>query len=294
MDVGGTKVALRVEADGERTRERVFRWRARGVEADLAQISFEVTTLGQQAGGIDAVGIALPATVGPDGVVSAWPSRPEWTGLNVRQAFGSLFGDLPLQWADDGDLGALAEAQAAGCDDVLYVGVGTGVGGGLIVGGVRWPPPGRGSFEVGHVVTDVDGPECQCGRRGCLQATASGPATLDRAARLRHEAVSYEELRLGVLAAEEWAMDAVALSCHRLAVAIIGIQELVHPDLVVVGGGFATGLPGYTDAVARHVESFARAGVPSLPVRRSRYGGFSTLHGAVALARLPGTAAGVC
>jgi hypothetical protein len=70
--------------------------------------------------------------------------------------------------------------------------------------------------------------------------------------------------------------------------AITGVCELLHPSLVVVGGGFAAGLPGLVDGVARHVAALARTGVAAPVVRRSELGGLSTLHGAVALARLVG------
>ncbi|AOR37347.1 kanamycin kinase [Streptomyces fodineus] len=289
LDLGGTKVALRAETDGGRVHEHLFHWRGRGLESDVEQLAAEVAVLQQQVPeGFGAVGIALPASVGTDGLVSAWPSRPEWLGVEVRPTFQKLFANTPVRWADDGDLGALAEARAADVDDVLYVGVGTGIGGGLMSGGVLWPGLDRGSFELGHLVTDADGLKCRCGRRGCLQATASGPATLARAARLRGADVAYAELQQGLVADEEWAVQAVDRSCHRLAVAITGVRELLHPDLVVVGGGFAAGLPGFTDTVARHVAALARPGVSPPLVRSSLLGGLSTLHGAVALARLVG------
>ncbi len=290
IDVGGTKVALRAESDGGEVSEHVFRWRGRGLESDLAQLAAELAGFRRRvSGGIAGIGVAMPATVGTDGLVTTWPNRPEWAGLDLRRTFRSCFGDTPVRWADDGDLGALGEARALGCDDLLYVGVGTGVGGGLLAGGALWPGPDRGSLELGHVVTDVDGPVCRCGRRGCLQATASGPATLTRAARMRGAPVGYEDLRRGLPADEEWAVRAVDLTCHRLAVAITGVRELLHPGTVVVGGGFAAGLPGFADLVAHHLAALARPGVPAPVVRASLLGPLSTLHGAVALARLLGS-----
>jgi kanosamine 6-kinase len=289
LDLGGTKVALRAETDEGRVHEHLFHWRGRGLESDLEQLAAEVAFLRQQVpDGFHSVGIALPASVGTDGLIDAWPGRPEWLGLDVRPAFQQLFANTSVRWADDGDLGALAEARASGVDDVLYVGVGTGVGGGLMSGGVLWPGLDRGSFELGHLVTDADGLRCRCGRRGCLQATASGPATLARAARLRGADVVYKDLQQGLLADEEWAVQSVDRSCHRLAVAITGVRELLRPDLVVVGGGFAAGLPNFTATVARHVAALARPGVSPPLVRASLLGGLSTLHGAVALARLSG------
>ncbi|CAM5323409.1 MULTISPECIES: ROK family protein [Streptomyces] len=287
MDIGGTKVALRAEIPGGRARERVVRWPGRGAAGDLARLAAEVALLHREVpGGFAAVGVALPATVGPDDRVVVWPSRPEWVGLDVRCAMAELFPDTPVGWADDGDLAALAEAEATGCADVLYVGVGTGVGGGLTCGGGPVPGLGRGSFELGHVVTDPDGPPCRCGRRGCLQSTASGPATLARAGRLHGADVTYRQLREAFAHQEQWAVRAVDRTCHRIALAVTGVRELMHPQLVVVGGGFAAGLPGFVDLVAHHLHALARPGVPAPPVRASCRGGLTSLYGAVALARV--------
>ncbi|MFJ9151070.1 ROK family protein [Streptomyces sp. NPDC102270] len=289
MDIGGTKVALRAETPGGEVRERVARWHGRGVAADMARLATEVDLLHREVpGGFAAVGIALPATVGPDDRVVVWPSRPEWIGLDVRCAMAELFPDTLVGWADDGDLAALAEAEATGCADVLYVGVGTGVGGGLTSGTGPLPGLGRGSFELGHVVTDPDGPPCRCGRRGCLQSIASGPATLARASLLHGADVTYRRLREGLAHQESWAVQAVDRTCHRIALAVTGVRELMHPGLVVVGGGFATGLPGFVDMVAHHLHALARPGVPAPPVRASCRGGLTSLHGAVALARVLG------
>ncbi|OYP13262.1 MULTISPECIES: ROK family protein [unclassified Streptomyces] len=291
VEIGGTKVALRAEAPGGRFRERVVRWHGRGVASDMAQLATEVGLLRLAVpGGFAAVGIALPATVGPDDRVAVWPSRPEWIGLHVRRAMAELFPGTPVGWAGEGDLAALAEAEATGCADVLYVEVGTGVGGGLTSGAGPLPGLGRGSFALGHVVTDPDGPPCRCGRRGCLQSIASGPATLARASRLHGAEVTYRSLREGFAHQEPWAVQAVDRTCHRIALAVTGVRELMHPGLVVVGGGFAAGLPGFVDAVARHLHALARPGVPAPPVRPSCRGGLTSLRGAVALARVLGRA----
>ncbi|MFL6126397.1 ROK family protein, partial [Actinophytocola sp.] len=187
VDIGGTKVALRVETDAGCVDETTFTWSPpHSAARDLAQLTEHVAALRARLGApLRAVGVAMPGTVGPDGRVSAWPNRPEWTGLDLDAALRRLFGDAVVAWADDGDLGALAEARAAACDDLLYVGVGTGVGGGLVLNGAPCPGLRRGSFEIGHVIVDLGGAPCVCGRRGCLQALASGPATLRRAAQLR-------------------------------------------------------------------------------------------------------------
>ncbi|MEV5878558.1 ROK family protein [Streptomyces sp. NPDC052101] len=288
VDIGGTKVALRVEAGASCVDETVFTWRPRHSAAhDLAQLADRI---GEFLGGLAtpprAVGVAMPATVGPDERITAWPSRPEWTGTDLGAALRALFPGTAVAWADDGDLGALAEAQAAGCTDLLYLGVGTGIGGGLVLRGELCPGLGRGSFEIGHTVVELDGPRCVCGRRGCLQAIASGPATLRRAARLRGSDVTFDELRQAWQAGHPWAVTALRRTCRALATAATSVQELLHPQLLLIGGGFATAFPGFDTLVSEQLAELSRPGRPRLGVRPAALGGLSSLRGALALARL--------
>jgi kanosamine 6-kinase len=288
VDIGGTKVALRVEAGGRCVDETVFAWRPRhSADRDLAQLAAHVAELCEALDAPPrAVGVAMPATVGPDERVTAWPSRPEWTGTDLGGALRALFPEAAVAWADDGDLGALAEAQAAGRDDLLYLGVGTGVGGGFVRGGELLPGPGRGSFEIGHTVVELDGPRCVCGRRGCLQAIASGPATLRHAARLRGGEVTYDALRQAWYDGETWAVTALRRTCRALAAAAVGVQELLHPRLLLIGGGFASGIPGLHTLVSAQLAELTRPGQPLLEVGSASLGALSSLRGAVALARL--------
>ncbi|GAA3537521.1 ROK family protein [Amycolatopsis ultiminotia] len=287
IDVGGTKVALRVETDAGCVDEIAFRWGPRlGAAQDLAQLGDQIAQLRARLGGpLRSVGVAMPGTVGADGRITAWPSRPEWTGLDLDASLRALLPEAALAWADDGDLGALAEADASNCADVLYLGVGTGVGGGLVLRGALCPGLGRGSFEIGHLIVEPGGAQCVCGRRGCLQAIASGPATLRRAQQLRGAAVPFDELRHALSDKQSWAVTAVGQTCSALAAAVTGVQELVHPQLALIGGGFAAGLPGFVGKVSGHLAELARPGHPPLPVRPATLGGLSSLRGAVALAR---------
>ncbi|MGH3877488.1 MAG: ROK family protein [Actinophytocola sp.] len=180
---------------------------------------------------------------------------------------GQLFPTVPVGHADDGDLGAVAEARAAGCPDVLYPGVGTGVGGGVVLDDRPWPGSSHGSCEVGHLVVDRAGPRCDCGRRGCLQASASGPATLRRAAALRARDVTFADLVEGMRARADWAVAALGETADALAAAVVGI-----PDLVPLVNG--------------SVERLVRPGVDVPPVRRATLGSLSSLRGALLLAEM--------
>ncbi|WP_410606941.1 kanosamine kinase [Amycolatopsis sp. lyj-109] len=288
IDVGGTKVAFRVETGTACLEETSFGWGPRHrVEDDLAQLAAHVAGLRDRLGTPPvAVGVAMPGTVGPDGRVVAWPSRPEWTGADLKTALHELFPEAAVAWADDGDLGALAEARASGCGNLLYIGIGTGVGGGLVLGGVPCPGLGRGSFEIGHVLVELGGARCVCGRRGCLQALASGPATLRRAGSLRGADVTFDDLREAVRGEEPWALEALDVTARAVAAAVTSVQELVHPERALLGGGFAAGIPELTGLVAGHLDALVRPGLSPLPLAPAALGGLSSLRGAVALARL--------
>jgi kanosamine 6-kinase len=167
----------------------------------------------------------------------------------------------------------------------VYLGVGTGIGGGIVHRGEPLPGPSHGSCEVGHLIIDRWGPRCDCGRRGCLQAIASGPATLRRASRLHGAPVDFATLRTALAGGADWAEEAVDETCSALASAIVSLGELFRPELTVLGGGFADGLPGLTARVAAHTTGLARPGSPAPVLRPAALGGLSSLHGAVALAR---------
>lgn len=293
IDIGGTKVDLRIadvpEPDGGGSAvEDWFRWsEARDADEDLRLLAERVALLRHRwPGPLRGVGLAVPATCDGAGVVRAWPGRPAWTGTDLTGFLRRIFPDTATAFADDGDLAALAEAREVRCGNVLYVGVGTGIGGGIVHDGTSWPGLDRGSCEVGHIVVDRSGPPCLCGRSGCVQAMASGPATLRRAARLRGRDVGFNELVEGVRSGESWALVAIDESAAALATAVVTISELARMEVVVVGGGFAARLPDYLDAVRDHASRLIRAGNDPIPIRPAVLGARSSLWGALLIARL--------
>ncbi|MGW2275520.1 ROK family protein [Streptomyces yangpuensis] len=289
MDVGGTKVAIRLESDGAQPYETAFRWRdGDDVRADLRALAAFLDGVRRNAPApIVAAGVAVPATLDRSGRVTAWPNRPGWTGLDLHAELSRMLPGAAVECADDGDLAALAEARAAGCEDVVYLGIGTGVGGGVVLGGEPAPGPRRGSCELGHLIVDRSGAaRCDCGRQGCVQAFASGRAILRRATRLRGEEdpVGYGELVEAWRDRRSWAVLAVDEGCAALAAAVTGANELFRPSVFIIGGGFAEGLPGFIQAVECHTRRLARAGHPAPRIRPARLGALSSLGGAMLLA----------
>jgi kanosamine 6-kinase len=292
MDVGGTKVALRVErsgaAVGARPWQAVFRWpETGGAAADMAALADALAAVPGSAGDpVTSVGVALPAALDTGGRVLGWPNRPSWQGLDLHRQLGVFLPGAQVRVADDGDLAALAEARAAGCPDLVHLGVGTGIGGGVVLDGVMRPGTARGSCEVGHVIVDHRaGEPCDCGRRGCVQSLSSGRAVLRRASRRLGEEVDFDRLLAGWAARETWAAETIGESASALAAAATSLAELTHPDIITVGGGFAASLPGYVDEVRTRFTALRRPTGPAPRLRPAALGALSSLDGALLLAR---------
>ncbi|OOC08324.1 ROK domain protein [Amycolatopsis azurea DSM 43854] len=292
MDIGGTKVSFRLVlgaggAEGEVLWSSLARWpeSSADVADDLTVLRTRVKELRDASQHRFAgVGVAVAATVDPSGRVVSWPNRGSWGGLDLLGELRSLFPESEIVWADDGALAAVAEARAADVPCLVYAGVGTGIGGGVVVGGRLLSALSRGACELGHMIVNHGGSPCTCGRRGCVQSEASGPATLRRASAARGVNVSFDQLRAGYLGGETWAVAAVEHSCMALAAALAGIGELAAPAVHVVGGGFAAGIPGFVDEVGRQAAALSRPGHPVAPVVPARFGGESSLRGAVSAA----------
>lgn len=201
-----------------------------------------------------AVGLGIAGLVDAEAGVVRFSPNAAWREVAVGPHVGDRFG---LQWTADNDATAAAYGESrlgagVGARDMLLVTVGTGIGGGIVVGG----EPFRGAHgfagEIGHIVVEPDGPLCGCGNRGCLETVASGNAI----GRLGREAAAADpssalarsgpidsiDGRLVTDLARRGDARSVAILAAvgiRLGVGIAGIANVLDPDRVVVGGGAA-------------------------------------------------------
>jgi glucokinase len=163
---------------------------------------------------------------------------------------------LPVEVDNDANCAVWAEARAgaaAGSTDVALLTIGTGIGGGLVLGGRLYRGWNGGGAELGHMVVDMDGPPCQgnCPNWGCLEAVASGTALVreaNEAARAAPDSsigrVLAEGRELtGALITElaydgdATAREVIALIGRRLGVGVTNYVNIFNPDAVVIGGG---------------------------------------------------------
>jgi glucokinase len=189
---------------------------------------------------------------------------------------------LPVSVANDGNAAALGEHRfGAGRSvaDLLYVTASTGIGAGIVVGGRLVLGERAWAGELGHVVLEPDGPACSCGRRGCLEALASGPA-IARAAGTGSARAVAEAAASGDAAARRVWGDAM----RWLGLGIASAANLLGPGRVVVGGGLTNAGALFFDPVRAVVAE--RALDPELEVVPSALGDDVGVVGAAAVALL--------
>jgi len=186
-----------------------------------------------------SVGAVVPGLVDEASGTAVWSANLGWRDLPLRDRLSARLG-IPVAFGHDVRAGLLAEHRlgaAQGVADVLFVPLGTGIAGALLSGGaVVAGTPWTG--EVGHVTVDPDGPECGCGRRGCLEAVASA-AAIGRAWRAAGHDGDAETVSHAVLAGDPDARALWDTAIEALVRVLAPVCSAAGTRLLLVGGGLA-------------------------------------------------------
>ena len=256
VDAGGTKLLcgavderLEVHHSSRRLIGRL------GREALLDAIAGAVEEAREAVPVADAVGVGIPSVIDRRSGESVASVHLPLDGVRFGEEMEGRL-RLPLAWDNDTNAAMLLEHRygaAAGASEAAMLTVGTGIGGGLVLGGELYRGSVGGAAELGHIVVDLDGPPCQggCPNRGCLEVMASGTA-IGREGALA--AAAAPDSALGAAAAEgvvvtgalvtdlalegdPAAREVLALAGRRLGAGIASIVNALNPEVVVVGGG---------------------------------------------------------
>jgi glucokinase len=230
------------------------------------------------------------------------PNLPCWRNFPLAQETERAFG-VPTRVDNDGNAAGLAEAlwgAAVGYRNVFYATLGTGIGAGIIFDGKIYHGRTGAAAEGGHVTIDYKGPVCGCGKRGCIEALASGPRIAARAreklaagavSRILTHAGGIAEVRTEHVGAAFREGDAVARevlteTAFLLTVWLGNIVDLLEPDVMVVGGGVAELMSSFFASISADLPRWCenqRAG--EIPLVLARYGADAGIAGAAALCR---------
>jgi glucokinase len=276
LDLGASKLlACGVDDGAVGFRSRRPTGRSLGPADALAAIVEVASEARVALGGLDAVGIGFPGLVEHRrGVARSSTMLDGWCDVDLADRVARAI-DRPCVVDNDVNAAALHEHACRGASDLLYVAIGTGIGGALVLGGALWRGAGGFAGELGHVSIDHAGQRCACGRRGCVHLYASGTA-IEIAA----------QLRPGALAAGARAPEAIRAAADALGIAIGSALNILDVPQVVLGGGVAELGPVYTEVVAARIrrECFREIGERCV-VSTARGGYEAGALGAALLAR---------
>jgi glucokinase len=257
VDLGGTKL-LAGEVDGRLgVHHRVQRVLAGSDQPSLiAAVQAVVQEVRDKAGGeVAAVGFGIPSLIDRRTGESVVAINTPLDHFPFAAVMAERIG-LPVFVDNDANVAALAEHRAGaavGASEVVALTVGTGVGGGLILGGRLYRGAVGSAGELGHMVIDEHGPPCQgnCPNHGCLEAMASGTALAREARRIAAERPESALARAHAAGSElagplvtelahdgdPAALEVLRLIGSRLGVAVASYVNIFNPQVVVIGGG---------------------------------------------------------
>lgn len=245
IDIGGTdtKIGL-VDIRQKLLAETVIPTEAsRPAETVIRDIGQSVLTLLDEQGiALDqciGAGIGVPGTVDRKNGTVCYSNNIKWDNVKLAEEIEKYL-PIPVRIANDADCAALGEAVAGagtGCQDMVMLTLGTGVGGGVILDGDIYEGKGLGGSEIGHMVIVEDGELCTCGRKGCLEAYASASALKRDAKRAVGEELDPEEIFARAENGDEALRQVVDSYIRSLGTGIVNIVNIFRPQLILIGGG---------------------------------------------------------
>lgn len=256
IDLGGTKIeGIALDPSGQELKKiRVAAPRddyASTIEAVCGVATYLMTeTAGAAAGGAPAVfsvGVGMPGSISP---ATGLVQNANSTWLNAKPFHRDLEAALtrPVRVANDANCFAISEAvdgAGAGAASVFGVILGTGVGGGLVIGGKLVNGPRGTGGEWGHnplpwaVEGELPGPLCWCGKHGCIEAWLSGPAIAkDHERVFGNEFSTWSITKLAAMGDAECEAT-LSRHCDRLARGLAQVINLIDPEVIVLGGGLS-------------------------------------------------------
>jgi glucokinase len=245
VDIGGTKLATVLATRGGEILHKV---RLPRQNLDETGVDLE---------DIIGIGVACGSPMDAErGIILGPPNLQSWNPVPIKEILETELG-LYTQLENDANAGALAEwlfGAGRGKRNVVYMTMGTGIGGGLILDGRLYRGANGNAGEVGHMrVVHQGGPVCGCGKRGCLEAFCSGPAIARRTKEALQrspqggantacvvlagelEAVTAEHLFAAARQGDALAQQLVDETAHYMGVGLANIIQALNPEVIVLG-----------------------------------------------------------
>lgn len=268
LDIGGTSIKYALVAeDGKIVYESVKPAKSINVEYNLIdQLKTIIREVINFASSVDidicGIGIGVPSVI-DDGVVLFANNLPELDNKNLRDIIHNDF-LIPVFVDNDANMMGLGEVRygfAHDISDAVFLTIGTGIGGALILDGKLYGGYHNRGTELGHIIVNCNGNACSCGAIGCLEAHASVNVLIKEYKNLLHRDKQYNDILIDgkyiiarYLKNEEMALAVMKNHFHYLAVGVISLINVFAPQKVIIGGGISESGNFYIEEIRSLVE----------------------------------------
>lgn len=305
-DLGGTKMAVgAMDADRRLLHHSTGATFGQTLEDLLDRLELELREALAAAPDAEAVGLGIPCTIDRARGIAINAVNLPIADVPVRDLIGERLG-LPTFIDNDANLAALAEHRfgaARSAENAVMLTIGTGIGGGLVLGGQLFRGSTGAGGELGHVVIDQAGPPCQgsCPNRGCVEVLASGTA-LGKEGRRAAEAhpdsslgrrlaegaeVDGRAVTAAALAGDGIAVEVLGTIGRRLGVALASLANIFEPEVIVIGGGVGKALgKRLVDPAVEELRWRALPPMNAVEVKMAELGPEAGMIGAAEMARM--------
>jgi glucokinase len=315
VDVGGTKVAAgAVNSTGEITFQTrtpmVANDAAAGLAAVISAINSVKNGISGAGGEIAGIGICAPGPLDPrSGVVINPPNLPGWRNFPLAAEVVKIF-NLPVKVDNDGNAAALAEAlwgAGRGFRNVFCATIGTGIGTGIVFDRHIYHGRTGSAAEGGHNTIDYRGPRCNCGKLGCIEILASGPAIARRTsdkilkegpgkagrtsailelAGGKRDRITSEMVGKAYEAGDLLAKEVLQETAFYLTVWLGNIIDLLEPDVIIIGGGAGAMMSPFFGEIEQLLPRWTvNSHSQEIPLLLAHYGKDAGIAGGAALCR---------
>jgi glucokinase len=304
VDIGGTKVAVGlVDAEGTIIAQDRKPMVANGTAEDGLQAVMGAIDSISKTGEVRSIGICAPGPLDPKtGIVLNPPNLHCWRNYPLAKKIADAY-HVPVQLDNDANAAALAEVRwgaARGYRYVFYATIGTGIGTGIVFDGRIYHGHTGSAGEGGHVSIDYRGPICGCGKPGCIEILAAGPAIGARArAKLAAQPyrsaildlaqgnvaeVTSEMVGKAFAAGDPLAGEILRETVELLTVWLGNTVDLLDPDVLVIGGGVAAMLSPFFDEMKVQLPKWCvNPRASEIPLVMAHYGADAGIAGGAAL-----------
>ena len=307
VDLGGTNTKIGIIGeDGEIIRRNSIKTQSHeGVEVTMTRIWQEIGKLCSQGGltsdSLSGIGIGIPGPVMDQEVVGFFANFPWEANINLAELMKRISG-IETKLENDVNVIAMGESKfgaGRGSSSAITVALGTGVGGGIVVGGRLISGVSGAGGEIGHMKLVQGGKLCGCGQRGCFEAYASATGIIREAvSRLavnkqnmlfervdgRIEEVEAKDIFDCAKAGDEFSQDIVEYASKYLAMGIGNLLNIINPERIILSGGVALAGDILLDNVREKLENYAMpVTLKGMEIRQGTLGNDAGIKGSIAL-----------